>query len=65
MMAAITEREREVRSAGRRVGSAVRRLAPRLVAPSALLRLLGGGWALEAAKRIGLKREPAGGDIGV
>jgi len=63
VMAAITAREREVEEARDGVWISVRRLAPRLVALSALLLVLGGSWALELRKTEGLKAERRGGDM--
>jgi hypothetical protein len=62
VMAAIASRERE-EEARDGVWISVRRLAPRLVALSALLLLLGGSWALELRKTDGLNAERRGGDI--
>jgi predicted anti-sigma-YlaC factor YlaD len=62
VMAAIASRERE-EEARDGVWISVRRLAPRLVALSALLLVLVGGWALELRKTEGLKAERRGGDM--
>jgi len=62
VMAAIASRERE-EEARDGVWISVRRLAPRLVALSALLLLLGGGWALELRKTDGMNAERRGGDM--
>jgi hypothetical protein len=62
VMAAITARERE-EEARDGVWISVRRLAPRLVALSALLLVLGGSWALEVRKLDRLNAERRGGDI--
>jgi hypothetical protein len=59
VMAAINAREEEARDG---VWISVRRLAPRLVALSALLLVLGGSWALELRKADGMKAERRGGD---
>jgi anti-sigma factor RsiW len=62
VMAAISarEQEEEVRDG---VWISVRRLAPRLVALSALLLVLGGSWALELRKTEGMNAERRGGDM--
>ncbi|HEV8076509.1 MAG TPA: hypothetical protein VGP66_11700 [Candidatus Acidoferrum sp.] len=60
VMAAINAREEETRDG---VWITVRRLAPRLVALSALLLVLGGSWALELRKADGIKAERRGGDL--
>ena len=62
VMAAIgaREKEEEVRDG---VWISVRRLAPRLVALSALLLVLGGSWALQLGKMDGLNAERRGGDM--
>jgi predicted anti-sigma-YlaC factor YlaD len=60
VMAAISAREEEARDG---VWISVRRLAPRLVALSALLLVLGGSWALELRKTEGMKAERRGGDM--
>jgi len=60
VMAAINAREEEARDG---VWISVRRLAPRLVALSALLLVLGGSWALELRKTEGMKAERRGGDM--
>ncbi len=62
VMAAIAaqEKEEEVRDG---VWISVRRLAPRLVAVSALLLVLGGSWALELRKTDGLNAERKSGDM--
>jgi hypothetical protein len=62
VMAAINarEQEEEVRDG---VWISVRRLAPRLVALSALLLVLGGSWALELRKSEGMKVERRSGDM--
>jgi predicted anti-sigma-YlaC factor YlaD len=62
VMAAINAREKEV-EARDGVWISVRRLAPRLVALSALLLVLGGSWALELRKTDGLNAERRGGDM--
>jgi uncharacterized protein (UPF0147 family) len=62
VMAAIASRERE-EEARDGVWISVRRLAPRLVGLSALLLLLGGGWALELRKTDGMNAERRGGDM--
>jgi hypothetical protein len=62
VMAAITSRERE-EEARDGVWISVRRLAPRLVALSALLLVLGGSWALEVRKLDRLNAERRGGDM--
>jgi predicted anti-sigma-YlaC factor YlaD len=62
VMAAINARERE-EEARDGVWISVRRLAPRLVALSALLLVLGGSWALELRKTEGMKVERRGGDM--
>ena len=62
VMAAINARERE-EEAQDGVWISVRRLAPRLVALSALLLVLGGGWALQVRKTDGLNAERRGGDV--
>jgi hypothetical protein len=59
VMAAINAREEEARDG---VWISVRRLAPRLVALSALLLVLGGSWALELRRTEGMKAERRGGD---
>ncbi len=63
VMAAITAQEREVEEARDGVWISVRRLAPRLVALSALLLVVGGGWALELRKMDRLNAERRGGDM--
>jgi hypothetical protein len=60
VMAAINAREEEAREG---VWISVRRLAPRLVALSALLLVLGGSWALELRKTDGLNAERRNGDM--
>jgi hypothetical protein len=60
VMAAINAREEEARDG---VWISVRRLAPRLVALSALLLVLGGSWALELRKTEGMNAERRGGDL--
>jgi predicted anti-sigma-YlaC factor YlaD len=62
VMAAIRamEQEEEARDG---VWISVRRLAPRLVALSALLLVLGGSWALQLRKTEGIKVERRGGDM--
>jgi hypothetical protein len=62
VMAAISarEKEEEVRDG---VWISVRRLAPRLVALSALLLVLAGSWALELRKTDRLNAERRGGDL--
>ena len=62
VMAAIGARERE-EEARDGVWISVRRLAPRLVAVSALLLVLGGSWALQLHKSEGMKAERRGGDM--
>jgi len=62
VMAAINARERE-EEARDGVWISVRRLAPRLVALSALLLVLGGSWALELRKREGMNAERRSGDM--
>lgn len=62
VMAAIASRERE-EEARDGVWIGVRRLAPRLVALSALLLVLGGSWALELRKTDGTNAERRGGDM--
>ena len=62
VMAAITAQEKE-EEARDGVWISVRRLAPRLVALSALLLVLGGSWALELRKTDGLNAERKSGDI--
>jgi predicted anti-sigma-YlaC factor YlaD len=60
VMAAINAREEEARDG---VWISVRRLAPRLVALSALLLVVGGSWALELRKTDRLNAERRGGDM--
>ena len=62
VMAAITAQEKE-EEARDGVWISVRRLAPRLVALSALLLVLGGSWALELGKTDALNAERKSGDI--
>ena len=62
VMAAINARERE-EEARDGVWISVRRLAPRLVAVSALLLALGGSWALELRKTEGMNADRRGGDM--
>jgi hypothetical protein len=62
VMAAINARERE-EEARDGVWISVRRLAPRLVALSALLLVLVGSWALELRKTEGMNTERRGGDM--
>jgi len=62
VMAAIGARERE-EEARDGVWISVRRLAPRLVALSALLLALGGSWALQLHKSEGINAERRGGDM--
>jgi anti-sigma factor RsiW len=62
VMAAINGREKEV-EAQDGVWISVRRLAPRLVALSALLLVLGGSWALELRKTDRFNAERRGGDM--
>ena len=62
VMAAINAREQEV-EARDGVWISVRRLAPRLVALSALLLVLGGSWALELRKTDGLNADRRVGDL--
>jgi predicted anti-sigma-YlaC factor YlaD len=61
LMAAIATQEKE-EEARDGVWISVRRLAPRLVALSALLLVLGGSWALELRKTDGLNAERKSGD---
>lgn len=61
VMALIGAREAE-EEARDGVWISVRRLAPRLVALSALLLVLGGSWALELRKTDGLNADRRGGD---
>jgi predicted anti-sigma-YlaC factor YlaD len=58
VMAAINAREKEDG-----VWISVRRLAPRLVAVSALLLVLGGSWALELRRTDGVNADRRGGDM--
>jgi predicted anti-sigma-YlaC factor YlaD len=60
VMAAINAQEEEARDG---VWISVRRLAPRLVALSTLLLVLGGSWALELRKTEGMNAERRGGDM--
>jgi hypothetical protein len=62
VVAAISAREQE-EEARDGVWISVRRLAPRLVALSALLLVLGGSWALELRKSEGMNVERRGGDM--
>ena len=62
VMAAINAREQEEETRDG-VWISVRRLAPRLVALSALLLVVGGGWALELRKMDRLNAERRGGDM--
>ena len=62
VMAAIRAKEQE-EEARDGVWISVRRLAPRLVALSALLLVLGGSWALELRKTESMKAERRGGDM--
>jgi len=62
VMAAISAREQE-EEARDGVWISVRRLAPRLVALSALLLVLGGSWALQLRKTDGMNVERRGGDM--
>jgi hypothetical protein len=62
VMAAIAAREKE-EEAQDGVWISVRKLAPRLVALSALLLLLGGSWALELRKTEGINTERRSGDM--
>jgi predicted anti-sigma-YlaC factor YlaD len=62
VMAAINAQERE-EEARDGVWISVRRLAPRLVALSALLLALGGSWAFELRKSDGLNAERRKGDL--
>jgi hypothetical protein len=62
VMAAINAREKE-EEAQDGVWISVRRLAPRLVALSALLLVLGGSWALELRSKEGMNAERRGGDM--
>jgi anti-sigma factor RsiW len=62
VMAAIASRERE-EEAQDGVWISVRRLAPRLVALSALLLVLGGSWAFEQRKTDGSNAERRSGDM--
>ena len=60
VMAAINAREEEARDG---VWISVRRLAPRLVALSVLLLVLGGSWALELRRTEGMNADRRGGDL--
>ena len=62
VMAAINAREQE-EEARDGVWISVRRLAPRMVALSALLLVLGGSWALEQRKTEGMNAERRSGDM--
>lgn len=62
VMSAINAREQEV-EARDGVWISVRRLAPRLVALSALLLVLGGSWALQLRKSEGVNAERRSGDM--
>jgi hypothetical protein len=62
VMAVIAAREKE-EEARDGVWISVRKLAPRLVALSALLLLLGGSWALEQRKTEGTNTERRSGDM--
>ena len=62
VMAAISAREQE-EEARDGVWISVRRLAPKLVALSALLLVLGGSWALELRKSEGMNAERRSGDM--
>ncbi len=62
VMAAINAREREEESRDG-VWISVRRLAPRMVAFSALLLLLGGSWAVQQRSNDSAKADGRGGDI--
>ena len=62
VMAAISAREQE-EEARDGVWISVRRLAPKLVALSALLLVLGGSWALELRKSEGVNAERRSGDM--
>jgi len=62
VMAAIGARERE-EEARDGVWISVRRLAPLLVALSALLLVLGGSWALQLRKSEGINAERRSGDM--
>jgi hypothetical protein len=62
VMAAISAREQE-EEARDGVWISVRRLAPKLVALSALLLVLGGSWALQLRKTDGMNVERRGGDM--
>jgi hypothetical protein len=62
VMASINAREREEEALDG-VWISVRRLAPRLVALSALLLVLGGGWALQLRRTDGLNAERRNGDV--
>jgi hypothetical protein len=62
VMAAIHAREKE-EEARDGVWISVRRLAPRLVAVSVLLLVLGGSWALELRKTEGMNAERRAGDM--
>lgn len=62
VMAAINAKEQE-EEAHDGVWISVRRLAPRLVALSALLLVLGGSWALQLRNTEGINAERRGGDI--
>jgi len=61
VMAAVAAREKEEEIDG--VWISVRRLAPRLVALSALLLVLGGSWAVEQTRRDVAMAEGRNGDI--
>lgn len=62
VMAAIGAKERE-EEATDGVWISVRRLAPRMVAVSALLLVLGGSWAVQQRNRDVAKLEAKGGDV--
>jgi len=61
VMAAIAVREKEEEADG--VWISVRRLAPRLVAMSALLLVVGGSWAVEQTRKDRAKLDRQDGDI--
>jgi hypothetical protein len=62
VMAAINAREREQETRDG-VWISVRRLAPRMVAFSALLLILGGGWAVQQQSNDTVKMNRRGGDV--
>ena len=61
IMAAIAAREKEEETDG--VWNSVRRLAPRLVAVSALLLLVGGSWAVQQTRKDAATADGRGGDV--